>query len=119
MNRIVLTGILTSLGMAASSHAMAHAFLSTASPPVGSTVSASPSQIRLTFTEGLEAAFSSVEVDGPSGRKISTGAPRISGKNMVIPVTKRLAPGAYHVKWHATAVDTHKTQGDFMFTVKP
>ncbi|RYY11978.1 MAG: copper resistance protein CopC, partial [Alphaproteobacteria bacterium] len=30
-----------------------------------------------------------------------------------------LAPGTYKVIWHATAVDTHKTEGNFSFTVKP
>ncbi len=26
-------------------------------------------------------------------------------------------PGAYHVRWHAVSVDTHKTEGNFTFTV--
>ena len=119
MNRALLTSIFLSFGAVASTAASAHAILSTSSPRVGATISKSPSQIVLTFTEALEPAFSSVEVDGPGGAKIASGAPKLSGKTMIVPVTEPLAPGAYHVKWRVTAVDTHKTQGDFNFVVKP
>jgi hypothetical protein len=30
-----------------------------------------------------------------------------------------LLPGAYRVHWHVVSVDTHMTEGDFSFTVKP
>jgi copper resistance protein C len=30
---------------------------------------------------------------------------------------KALAPGEYKVSWHALSVDTHRTVGDFSFTV--
>lgn len=30
-----------------------------------------------------------------------------------------LPPGTYTVIWHATSVDTHKTEGKFHFMVKP
>ena len=29
----------------------------------------------------------------------------------------RLSPGTYTVIWHVTSVDTHKTEGNFKFTV--
>jgi len=29
-----------------------------------------------------------------------------------------LPAGTYRVKWHVVSVDTHRTQGDFKFTVK-
>jgi copper resistance protein C len=119
MNRILLVSAAVALGGFISTQASAHAFLTTASPKVGSTVSASPREIVLNFTEGLEPAFSSVEVDGPSGAKIAAGKPMISGARMVVTVTRPLASGVYKVVWHATAVDTHKTQGSFNFTIKP
>ena len=119
MKHALPASTLATLAAFVSSQAMAHAHLSAASPSAGSTISSSPSQIRLTFTEGLQPAFSGVEVDGPDGAKIASDAPKISGKEMVVPVTKSLTPGEYHVKWHATAVDTHKTQGNFTFVVKP
>jgi methionine-rich copper-binding protein CopC len=116
MNRFPAYLALAATAALSSAPAQAHAFLSSASPAVGSTTQASPSQIVLTFTESLEPAFSHVEVRGPGGVTLGAGA-RISGKQMVIPVHGRLQPGAYHVTWRATASDTHKTQGDFTFTV--
>jgi hypothetical protein len=32
---------------------------------------------------------------------------------------KHLPPGAYHLEWHVTSIDIHKTEGHFAFTVKP
>jgi methionine-rich copper-binding protein CopC len=29
----------------------------------------------------------------------------------------KLVPGTYTVSWHVTSVDTHKTEGNFQFTV--
>jgi methionine-rich copper-binding protein CopC len=37
---------------------------------------------------------------------------------LAVPV-KPLAAGVYTVLWHATSVDTHKTEGHFTFTVAP
>ncbi len=37
-------------------------------------------------------------------------------KHLVVPV-RALQPGTYKVQWHATAVDTHKTDGSYSFTV--
>ncbi len=38
---------------------------------------------------------------------------------LIVKVGKTLPPGVYTVTWHAVSVDTHHTQGDFQFTVKP
>ena len=38
---------------------------------------------------------------------------------IVVPLQEPLAPGRYQVKWHAVSADTHKTQGQFSFEVKP
>ena len=29
----------------------------------------------------------------------------------------KLTPGTYTVNWHVTSVDTHKTEGNYKFTV--
>jgi len=104
----------------AASAAFAHALLDKATPPVGGTVS-SANEIRLKFTEGLEAKFSGIALSGPGGA-VPLGAASVDpGDNSVLiaKIGKPLAPGTYTVKWHAVSVDTHHTQGDFDFTVKP
>lgn len=100
------------------SSAGAHAFLEHASPPVGSRVATAPATLDLSFTEGVVPHFSSVEVLGPSGQALHTGAPH-SGKGareLIVPLPP-LAPGQYTVMWHVTSQDTHKTEGRFSFTV--
>ncbi len=100
--------------------ASAHAFLKTASPAVGSTVSSPPRQVVIDFTEAVEPSFSTITVQNAQGAHIATGMPHLTGSNSHLAVTlDPLPPGTYTVLWHATATDTHKTQGSFKFTVAP
>src|SRR6516225_348967 len=55
------------IALASSGAALAHAALHHASPEAGSTVSESPHEVTLTFTDTLEAAFSSADVTNSSG----------------------------------------------------
>jgi methionine-rich copper-binding protein CopC len=96
--------------------AQAHAFLDHASPLVGSTVPTAPHEVSLTFTQSLEAAFSSVEVTDSGGGRVDEGKAQISGNTMRIGL-KALGPGTYRVRWHALSVDTHSTEGSFTFHV--
>jgi copper resistance protein C len=112
--RILLTSLL--LAIFSNGAAQAHAFLDHASPLVGSTVASAPREVSLTFTQNLEAAFSSVEVTGPNGARVDAGKPQISGNTMHVGL-KAAGPGTYHVRWHALSVDTHKTEGSFTFSV--
>lgn len=99
----------------------AHAFLDRADPRVGSTVRTPPTQVRLWFTESLEPAFSSVQVVNEGGQRIDKGDGQVDPAS---PALLRislppLAPGTYKVIWRVLSVDTHVTEGDFMFRVAP
>ena len=103
----------------AAATAFAHAFLERASPPVGGTVDASPPEISITFTEGIEPLFSAIELRDPHGGMVATGKPHIaanSDRRLVVSLPK-LVPGTYDVFWHVTSVDTHKAEGSYKFTV--
>jgi hypothetical protein len=105
--------------LAMAAPASAHAFLERASPPVGSEVPASPPEVSIIFTEGVEPLFSKIEVDGANGAAVATGKPHVAPDNnrrLIVDLPK-LPPGIYTVIWHATSVDTHKTEGSFKFTV--
>jgi methionine-rich copper-binding protein CopC len=98
--------------------ALAHAFLDHANPPVGSTVSNAPSELRLWFTEKLEPAFSSAEVRNAQGAVVS-GKAHVGGSDgaeLRVPL-KALPNGTYTVLWRVLSVDTHRTQGKFGFAV--
>jgi methionine-rich copper-binding protein CopC len=96
--------------------AFAHAHLDRAEPRVESTVTPAPREVSLSFTEGLEPAFSTVEVRDAEGARMDEGEAQISGRTMRVGL-KPLPPGTYKVYWRALSVDTHKTEGTFSFRV--
>src|SRR5215469_363334 len=96
--------------------AQAHAFLDHAEPRVGSTVSAAPRELSLSYTQNLEPAFSRVEVTDANGKRVDLGKPSISAAVMRVGL-KPLSPGTYRVHWHVLSVDTHTTEGNFTFHV--
>jgi hypothetical protein len=102
------------------SAAFAHALLQKAVPPVGGVVAASPNEIRLKFSEGVEPRFSGIALATEAGAAQPTGKPSIDPADasvLIVSVGQPLKPGVYTVTWRAVSVDTHKTQGSFNFTV--
>ena len=102
------------------SHALAHAFLDHAEPKVGSTVTTSPAEIKIWFTQNLEPVFSSIEVQDAQGNEVDKKDVHLDDKDktLLIVSVPKLPAGTYTVTWHAVSVDTHRTQGHFEFTVK-
>jgi len=101
--------------------ACAHAQLVKATPGVGATV-ASANEIRLKFSESVEPRFSHIALTAADGAAIALGAAKTEPGDatiLVAPIARPLTAGAYTVKWSAVSTDTHHTQGDFQFTVKP
>ena len=99
--------------------AYAHAFLEHAEPPVGSEVAASPRQLVLTFTEGVEPMFSAIVLQDNAGGAVATGKPHTQpdDNHKLAVELPQLRRGNYTVIWRVTSVDTHKTEGRFQFTV--
>jgi methionine-rich copper-binding protein CopC len=122
MQRIAPTILVMFLLLAAGAGAArAHAFLSHASPAVGSTVQGSPSLLELWFSEGVEPAFSKVSVLDGAGQPVAAGPLKAdpADKAHLTLSLPTLAPGSYSVSWQAVSVDTHRTTGTFKFTVAP
>lgn len=115
MRKIASFIVMACAASALATSAFAHATLERASPPVGGSVTGSPGEVRLWFSEAIEPRFSGAEVTGPSGR--AGGRASVSGNQLVIAVP-HLAPGSYRVDWHVISVDTHKLEGSFTFEVK-
>jgi methionine-rich copper-binding protein CopC len=99
----------------------AHAFLAGASPPVGSQLPAAPPNLILRFTEAVEPLFCTVELRDEGNATMALDAPRVADGNAqaLVMALPRLRAGTYTVIWHATSVDTHKTEGRFQFTIGP
>ena len=119
MHKTVLTVAAWLAFALASTSAFAHAQLEKATPPVGGTV-ASPHEIELEFSEGVEPRFTGVTLTSGGG-SVPLGRPTVEAGHqnvLIVPIAKALSPGVYTVHWHAVSVDTHHTQGTFEFTVK-
>jgi methionine-rich copper-binding protein CopC len=103
-----------------STTALAHARPTVMNPAPDSTVAA-PSKISVTFSEALVAQFSSLKlVDGKGqqvGHEKSKGDPS-DPKVMTLTVPASLPAGSYRVHWVAAAVDGHRMEGEYKFTVK-
>ena len=101
--------------------ANAHPQLQSADPAAG-VATASPQQIRITFSEPVVARFSGIELKDQSGKVIATGKPETDAANkkiLIVPVTQQLAPGPYNIEWHAVSEDTHRVKGSYSFSVTP
>lgn len=108
-------------GFLVSAAAFAHAHLQQQTPAADSTVAASPASLTLSFSEGIETAFSAVTLTGPQQNAIATGKLARSDSNkaqLIVPLTQSLSAGEYTVDWHVVSVDGHKTKGQYHFTVK-
>ena len=118
MRKIVVLAAIGSALLAG--QACAHARLITGSPKAGTTVAA-PSELKLTYSESLVPAASSVKVTGPGGTAVATGPLALDPKSkriVHVPLTGKLSAGPYKVHWTMKTEDGHVMDGDFGFTVK-
>ena len=102
----------------AASSVWAHAHLKSQTPAADSTVSA-PAQLRLEFSEGIEAAFTKVTIskDGAPVPVKSLATEGSDKKILIVTPAEPLTAGTYKVEWHAVSVDTHKSEGAYGFKV--
>lgn len=103
----------------ATTTALAHALLDHAVPGVGATVTASPSELQLTFSQEIVPAFSGAEISTAEGAVVATKKAAGSGNTLHVGLAQPLKPGVYTVSWHVTSVDTHHTSGTYKFTIAP
>ena len=102
--------------------AFAHAQLKSADPAVGSSIATSPTEIRLTFSEAIEAKLSRIDLMDATDMIDDIASIAVDPNNKSVLVAKLkhpLAVGTYMVMWQAVSIDTHKTQGDYTFVIKP
>ncbi|HST75230.1 MAG TPA: copper homeostasis periplasmic binding protein CopC [Acetobacteraceae bacterium] len=119
--RNLRSAILASAIVALPATSWAHARLRSAEPAVGGTVRTAPAQVEITFSEAVEPRFSDITVHDASGRQVDRKDVHVSASDAhrLTVGLEALQPGQYTVNWHATSVDTHKTEGSYSFTVAP
>jgi copper resistance protein C len=108
------------LFLALQSPAWAHAFLEHSKPEVGSTITESPTEVKIWYTQDLVPAFSTIVVRDAQGQEVDKKDVHVSKKDKALLEVSlpKLPPGTYTVSWHVTSVDTHRTEGKWQFTIK-
>ena len=112
--------ILAILALAACVPAFAHGKLAASQPAAGAVLAKSPTELRLSFNEKLEAPFSKVVLTDAAMAAIAlpkASVDKADPKTMTVALPP-LKSGRYHVQWSAVTSDGHKTKGGYDFTVK-
>ncbi|MBB6113549.1 hypothetical protein F4826_000427 [Rahnella inusitata] len=104
-----------------SQQALAHAHLKTQTPAANAVLTASPTELSLGFSEGIEPNFSKITLADAAQKAVKTGAMTLAANDntqAVVPLPDALTSGKYTVSWNVVSVDGHKTHGNYSFTVK-
>src|SRR4051812_6340066 len=110
--------LLSLVHLAAPSDAQAHAGLIRSEPVAGATLGASPTAIRLFFSERPEPSLSDVRVVGPGGSTVDAGRVQLGDDHSLVAPVGKLRRGVYTVAWRSVSgVDGHASSGAYAFGV--
>jgi copper transport protein len=123
-SRLVVRRVVASLAMALIGFfalpvtvASAHAGLVGTSPARGSVVSQAPTQVVLTFTEGVTPVHDKIRVTAPDGSRADSGPPKTSFSQLIIPLRSGLPNGTYLVTFRVLSSDSHPVAGSFSYSI--
>jgi copper transport protein len=100
--------------------ALGHAELVISNPPAGAVLADPPGEIRLVFSEPIEAGFSTLDVTTPGGGAILTaaGSPDPADDDVLLARLPPIGEGVYTVVWRVLSkVDGHAEVGSYSFAV--
>jgi copper transport protein len=119
LRRSAFCGVLVSAFLAASAPAAsAHAILLRTQPGPQTTVPQAPTDVRLEFSESVEAAFGAIRVFDVDGHRVDQGSIRSEpGRRAVLIAVPHLKDGTYTVTWRVISADGHPVHGGFQFYV--
>ena len=121
--RLVVSGLAVALLLIQTlspSEALGHAFPIRSDPRVGWKVTASPAKVTIWFDGELEPAFSAIAVYNSAKERVDKNNGRVSSSDATVLEVDLppLPPGSYRVYWSVVAKDTHRTEGNFPFTIQ-
>lgn len=112
---LVLAGALLMGGLTAIP-AGAHAELTSTDPADGSSLSAPPAQVTLTFGETLVPETVTIAVSTQDGA-VAGIAPRTEGDTVTVPWPAEAGAGDYTVAYRVVSEDGHPVEGQFAFSI--
>ena len=109
---------LVALLLALPAAALAHAGLVSSDPADGALLTASPTRVRLVFSEPMEVSLSRVWLVTGDGRTIPLeGAADPTEVRAMVAAVDSLPAGAYLVAWRVLSADGHPVEGSLSFSV--
>jgi len=102
---------------AITSDVAAHAVLLRSEPPTARTLSAAPREVRLLFSEPIDASFSRLQVFDSNGQPVDRGDSRVDADDehvLVVTLIDGLQNGIYTVRWRSlSTIDIHPGSGEY------
>jgi copper transport protein len=108
---------LVALLLAPATPASAHAVLVSSSPATAAVVPSAPSEVVITFSEGVRKVPDKIRVIAPDGSRADRGEPAFKGAVVTIPVDPSGARGTYLVSYRVISADSHPVSGAFTYSV--
>ncbi|MEU7614323.1 copper resistance CopC family protein [Micromonospora sp. NPDC049204] len=99
------------------SPAWAHNSLKSSTPARDTTLSRAPTEVALEFMQRLDPTFTTIVLTDAAKRKLTTGAPVVTGATSTVQITGALPNGRYTVAYRVVSADGHPVQGSYPFTV--
>jgi len=110
---VLLLAIAAAVGLAGP--AAAHNVLISSDPTDGSTLSAAPTTVTLTFDQPVQDFEPIVTVTGPDGQPHASGAPTIDSNVVTNDVGPLTQSGPYLIAYRVVSADGHPVQGEIHF----
>lgn len=102
---------------ATASQLLAHAELVTSDPADGSVLDVPPTEVTLTFSDGLNQARSKFALADSTGATVGTGEAAQDGDKVMTLTDLTLTPSRYTIEWTSVALDGDVLRGTLSFTV--
>jgi methionine-rich copper-binding protein CopC len=101
--------------------ALAHARLLEETPASGASLAEPPEQVRLRFSEPVDAEFDPLKVYDAEGDRVDEDDARMDPDDARVLVAglQDLPEGSYRVEWRVTSIDGHVIEDAYAFNVTP
>jgi methionine-rich copper-binding protein CopC/putative copper export protein len=96
----------------------AHAVLVASDPGADALLEAPPTQVVLTFNEGVEIAADAIRLLDPSGEEVPDVDSQADGVTVRAELPELDQDGSYTVNWAAVSSDGHPVRGAFLFHLR-
>ncbi|RBY74687.1 copper resistance protein CopC [Blastococcus sp. TF02-09] len=104
-------------GVVLAGPAAAHAVLVSTEPGESARLETAPTEVTLTFSEGVSLGAGYARVLTGDGERVDTDDASVDGEVITVPLQPDLADGGYLVTYRIVSADSHPIRGAFSFVV--